>query len=94
LVHFLPPQHVVSTQSVLFDGLEWFEYYLILKHQVIIFHFPVNPISGKKIKPFNQVSGIKIIVAGGGTRTTWFVTDFMLGPCTMLGRGTLIDDWR
>jgi hypothetical protein len=50
--------------------------------------------SGKKIKPFDQASGIKIIVAGGGIQTTWFVTDFMLGPGTMLGRGILIDDWR
>ena len=50
--------------------------------------------SGEKIKPFNQASGIKIIVAGGGIQTTWFVTDFMLGPGSMLGKGTLIDDWR
>jgi len=50
--------------------------------------------SGEKIKPFNQASGIKIIVAGGGVQTTWFVTDFMLGQGSMLGRGTLIDDWR
>ena len=42
----------------------------------------------KMIKPFHQASGIKIVVAGGGIQTTWFVTDFMLG------RGTLIDDWR
>jgi hypothetical protein len=50
--------------------------------------------SDKKIKPFNQASGIKIIVAGGGIQTTWFVTDFMLGPGSMLGKGTRIDDWR
>jgi hypothetical protein len=49
--------------------------------------------SAKKIKPFNQASGIKIIVTGGGTQTTWFVTDFMLGP-GMMGGSTLIDDWR
>jgi hypothetical protein len=49
--------------------------------------------SGEKIKPFNQASGIKIIVTGGGTQTTWFVTDFMMGP-GMLGGSTLIDDWR
>ena len=42
----------------------------------------------KMIKPFHQASGIKILVAGGGIQTTWFVTDFMLG------RGTLIDEWR
>jgi hypothetical protein len=50
--------------------------------------------SGEKIKPFNQASGIKILVTGGGIQTTWFVTDFMLGPGSMLGRGTRIDDWR
>jgi hypothetical protein len=44
--------------------------------------------SGEKIKPFKQASSIKILVAGGGIQTTWFVTDFMLG------RGTRIDDWR
>ncbi|MBN2319050.1 MAG: hypothetical protein JXR49_08230 [Acidobacteria bacterium] len=48
--------------------------------------------SGEKIKPFNQ-SSVKIIVTGGGVQTTWFVTDFMLGP-GMLGGSTLIDDWR
>jgi hypothetical protein len=42
----------------------------------------------KMIKPFHQAAGIKIVVTGGGIQTTWFVTDFMLG------RGTLIDDWR
>ncbi len=42
----------------------------------------------KMIKPFHQAGGIKILVAGGGIQTTWFVTDFMLG------RGTLVDDWR
>jgi hypothetical protein len=50
--------------------------------------------SGEKTKPFDQASGIKIIVAGGGIQTTWFVTDFMLGPGSMLGLGTRIDDWR
>lgn len=50
--------------------------------------------SGKKVKPFDQPSGIQIVVAGGGVQTTWFVTDFMLGPGSMLGRGTRIDDWR
>lgn len=48
--------------------------------------------SGEKTKPFNQ-TGIKIIVAGGGIQTTWFVTDFMMGP-GMMGGSTLIDDWR
>ena len=49
--------------------------------------------SGQKTKPFNQPSAIKIIVTGGGVQTTWFVTDFTLGP-SMLGGSTLIDDWR
>ena len=49
--------------------------------------------SGEKIKPFSQPSVIKIVVTGGGIQTTWFVTDFMLGP-GMLGGSTLIDDWR
>ncbi len=50
--------------------------------------------SGEKIKPYNQASGIKILVTGGGIQTTWFVTDFQLGEGTMLGKGTLIDKWR
>jgi hypothetical protein len=50
--------------------------------------------SVEKSKPFNQPAGIKILVTGGGIQTTWFVTDFMLGPGSMLGKGTLIDDWR
>ena len=41
----------------------------------------------------HQASGIKILIAGGGIQTTWFVTDFMLGP-GMLGGSTRIDDWR
>jgi hypothetical protein len=49
--------------------------------------------SGQKAKPFNHASAIKIIVTGGGIQTTWFVTDFQLGP-GMLGGSTLIDDWR
>ena len=49
--------------------------------------------SGEKAKPFSQPSAIKIIVTGGGIQTTWFVTDFMLGP-GMLGGSTRIDDWR
>jgi hypothetical protein len=49
--------------------------------------------SGEKTKEFNDPSAIKIIVAGGGIQTTWFVTDFMMGP-SMLGGSTLIDDWR
>ncbi len=48
--------------------------------------------SGEKIKPF-QESAIKIIVTGGGIQTTWFVTDFMMGP-GMMGGSTLIDEWR
>jgi len=49
--------------------------------------------SGKMRKAFNQASAIKIVVAGGGVQTTWFVTDFQLGP-GMLGGSVLIDDWR
>jgi len=49
--------------------------------------------SGQKIKAFNQASAIKIVVTGGGIQTTWFVTDFQLGP-GMLGGSTRIDDWR
>jgi len=49
--------------------------------------------SGQKMKPFSQPSAVKILVAGGGVQTTWFVTDFMLGP-GMLGGSTRIDDWR
>lgn len=49
--------------------------------------------SGEKMKPFNDASGIKVLVAGGGIQTTWFVIDFMMGP-GMLGASTLIDDWR
>lgn len=41
----------------------------------------------KLIKPFSP-RGIHIVVVGGQTQTTWFVTDFFLG------RGVLIDDWR
>ena len=48
--------------------------------------------SGEKTKPF-QASNVKIIVTGGGIQTTWFVTDFMLGP-GMMGGSALIDDWR
>ncbi|NLA73955.1 MAG: hypothetical protein GX846_00485, partial [Deltaproteobacteria bacterium] len=48
--------------------------------------------SGEKIKPF-QTESVRIIVTGGGIQTTWFVTDFMLGP-GMMGGSTLIDDWR
>jgi hypothetical protein len=51
-------------------------------------------IAGQKTKPFNQPSGIRILVTGGGIQTTWFVTDFMLGPGSMLGKGIRIDDWR
>ena len=49
--------------------------------------------SGEKVKAFNDPSSIKIIVTGGGIQTTWFVTDFMMGP-GMLGGSTRIDDWR
>ena len=40
------------------------------------------------IKPFRDPGAIKVVVAGGGIQTTWFVTDFRLG------RGILIDDWK
>jgi len=50
--------------------------------------------SCKKIKPFNLPSGIKILAAGGEIQTAWFVTDFMLGPDSTLGRGTRINNWR
>ncbi len=49
--------------------------------------------SGNKMKAFQSPSSIKILVAGGGIQTTWFVTDFMLGP-GMLGGCELIDKWR
>ncbi len=39
------------------------------------------------IKPFRPQT-VKIIVAGGGIQTTWFVTDFGVG------RGTLVDEWK
>jgi len=39
------------------------------------------------IKPF-RAQTVKIIVAGGGIQTTWFVTDFGVG------RGTLVDEWK
>ena len=39
------------------------------------------------IKPFNAKQ-IRVIVAGGGIQTTWFVTDFGVG------RGTRVDDWK
>ena len=40
------------------------------------------------IKPFSNAGAIRIVVAGGGIQTTWFVTDFRIG------RGILIDDWK
>jgi len=40
------------------------------------------------IKPFINPKAIQIIVAGGKTQTTWFVTDFRMG------RGVLVNDWR
>ena len=49
--------------------------------------------SGENMKAFNDPSSIKIIVTGGGVQTTWFVTDFIMGP-SMLGGSTRIDDWR
>jgi hypothetical protein len=40
------------------------------------------------IKPFRNAQAIKVIVAGGGIQTTWFVTDFSFR------RGILIDEWK
>jgi hypothetical protein len=40
------------------------------------------------IKPFNDPRGIRIVVVGGKTQSTWFATDFRLG------RGVLIDVWK
>ena len=40
------------------------------------------------IKPFTNPKGIRIIVAGGGIQTTWFVTDFQFRG------GILIDKWK
>jgi hypothetical protein len=40
------------------------------------------------IKPFTNARGIRIIVAGGGIQTTWFVTDFQFRG------GILIDKWK
>ena len=40
------------------------------------------------IKPFPNPGAIKVIVAGGGIQTTWFLTDFRVG------RGILIDEWK
>jgi hypothetical protein len=42
----------------------------------------------KLIKPFRSSQNIKVIVAGGGIQTTWFVTDFGFR------RGILIDEWK
>jgi hypothetical protein len=40
------------------------------------------------IKPFSDPGSIRVVVAGGGIQTTWFVTDFRFG------RGILIDKWK
>ncbi|HJX34697.1 MAG TPA: hypothetical protein VJ373_05920 [Desulfatiglandales bacterium] len=40
------------------------------------------------IKPFTNSRSIRVVVAGGGIQTTWFVTDFGLS------RGILIDKWK
>jgi hypothetical protein len=40
------------------------------------------------IKPFNNPQGIRLVVVGGKSQSTWFATDFRLG------RGVLIDGWR
>ena len=40
------------------------------------------------IKPFNNPNGIRIVVVGGKSQSTWFATDFRLG------RGIRIDAWK
>jgi len=40
------------------------------------------------IKPFNNPNGIKVVVVGGKSQSTWFATDFRFG------RGVRIDEWR
>ncbi len=40
------------------------------------------------VKPFTNPGAVKVVVAGGGIQTTWFVTDFRFG------RGIRIDDWK
>ena len=41
------------------------------------------------IKPFaNNPKNVRVVVAGGGIQTTWFVTDFRFN------RGILIDEWK
>jgi hypothetical protein len=40
------------------------------------------------IKPFINPKAIHVVVAGGKTQTTWFVTDFRFG------KGILIDEWK
>lgn len=40
------------------------------------------------IKPFINSKAIQVVVAGGKTQTTWFVTDFRFG------RGILVDPWK
>ncbi len=40
------------------------------------------------IRPFTNPRAIRVVVAGGGIQTTWFVTDFRLG------RGVKVDDWK
>ncbi len=40
------------------------------------------------IKPFTNEKGIRVIVAGGGIQTTWFVTDFQFRG------GIQIDKWK
>jgi hypothetical protein len=40
------------------------------------------------IKPFNNPQAINIVVVGGKSQTTWFVTDFRMS------RGELVDNWR
>jgi hypothetical protein len=40
------------------------------------------------IKPFINPKAIHVVVAGGKTQTTWFITDFRFG------KGILIDEWK
>jgi hypothetical protein len=40
------------------------------------------------IKPFNNPNGIRVVVVGGKSQSTWFATDFRFG------RGLRIDAWK
>ena len=42
------------------------------------------------IKPFNQSQAIQVIVVGGKTQSTWFVTDFRLGRGILIKKGQIV----